>query len=75
MEFAAEKWDGGDGAQCDNDDGNVGDSRLVDLRPEEESQHQDYPPVDCENHECLAGDVSQNALDNADGCEVRNLAC
>ena len=37
MEFAAEKWDGGDGAQCDNDDGNVGDSRLVDLRPEEES--------------------------------------
>ena len=75
MEFASEKRDGSDGAQCDNRDGDVGDSRLVDLRPEEESQNQDNPPVDCENHECVAGDVSQNAFGNADGDDVRELAC
>lgn len=75
MELAAEKRDGGDGAQCDNDDGNVGDSRLVDLRPEEESQHQDNPPMDCKNHKCIAGNIAEDSLENADGGNVWNLAC
>ena len=75
MEFAAEKRDGGDGAQCDNDDGNVGDSRLVDLWSEKESQNQYNPPVDGENHKRVAGDVSQDSLANADGRDVRNFAC
>ena len=75
MEFAAEKRDGRDGAQCDNDDGNVGDSRLVDLWSEKESQHQDNPPMDCKNHKCVAGDVAEDSLENADGCNVWNFAC
>ena len=75
MEFAAEKRDGRDGAQCDNDDGNVGDSRLVDLRPEEESQNQYNPPMDCENHKCVAGNIAEDSLENADGCNVWNFAC
>ncbi len=75
MEFAAEKRDGGDGAESYNRDGDIGDSRLVDLRPEEESQNQDNPPVNSEDHECVAGDVAQNAFGGADGCNVWNLAC
>lgn len=74
MEFASEKRDGGDGAQRDNRDGNVGDSRLVDLRPEKESQNQDDPPVDCEDYERIAGNVAENSLENADGGNVWNLA-
>ena len=74
MEFAAEKRDGGDGAQCDNRDGDVGNSRLVDLRPEKESQNQDDPPVDCEDYERIAGNVAEDSLENADGCNVWNLA-
>ena len=75
MEFASEKRDGGDGAQRDNRDGNVGDSRLVDLRPEKESQNQDDPPVNCKNYECVAGNVAEDSLENADGGNVWNLAC
>ena len=75
MELASEKRDGGDGAQRDNRDGDVGDSRLVDLRPEKESQNQDDPPVDCENHKCVAGNVAEDSLENADGGNVWNLAC
>ena len=75
MELAAEKRDGGDGAQGDNRDGDVGDSRLVDLRPEKESQNQDDPPVDCENHKCVAGNIAEDSLENADGGNVWNLAC
>ena len=74
MEFASEKRDGGDGAQRDNRDGDVGDSRLVDLRPEKESQNQDDPPVDCENHKCVAGNIAEDSLENADGGNVWNLA-
>ena len=75
MEFASEKRDGGDGAQRDNRDGDIGDSRLVDLRSEEESQNQDNPPVDCENHKRVAGNVAEDSLENADGGNVWNLAC
>ena len=75
MEFAAEKRDGRDGAQRDNRDGDVGDSRLVDLRPEKESQNQDDPPVDCKDYERIAGNVAEDSLENADGCNVWNLAC
>ena len=75
MELAAEKRDGGDGAQGDNRDGDVGDSRLVDLRPEKEPQYQDNPPVDCEDYERIAGDVAEYSLENADGGNVWNLAC
>ena len=75
MELVAEKRNGGDSAEGDNRDGDVGDSRLVDLWSEKESQHQDNPPVDSEDYECIAGDVSQNAFGNADGSNVRNLAC
>ena len=75
MEFASEKRDGGDGAQRDNRDGDIGDSRLVDLRSEEESQNQDNPPVDCENHKRIAGDVSQNAFGDAERGNVWKLAC
>ena len=75
MEFAAEKRDGSDGAKCNNRDGDVGDSRLVDCGAAEKSQHQDNPPVDCENHKRVAGDVSQNSLANTDGSNVWNLAC
>ena len=74
MEFAAEKRDGSDGAKCNNRDHDVGDSRLVDLRPEEESQHQDNPPMDCENHKCVAGNIAEDSLENADGGNVWNLA-
>ena len=75
MEFAAEKRDGCDCARCDNRDGNVGDSGLVDLRSEKDSQNQDNPPVNCKNHEGVAGYVSQNAFENADGSNVWNFAC
>ena len=74
MEFAAEKRDGRDGAERDNWDGDIGDSRLVDLWSEKESQHQDNPPMDCENHKCVAGDVAEYSLENADGGNVWNLA-
>lgn len=70
MELAAEKRDGGDGAEGYNRDGDVGDSRLVDLRPEKESQYQDDPPVDCKNYERIAGNVAEDSLKNADGCNV-----
>ena len=36
MEFATEKRDGGDGAEGYNRDCDVGDSGVVDLRPEKE---------------------------------------
>ena len=75
MELAAEKRDGGDGAEGYNRDCDVGDSGLVDLRPEKEPQYQDNPPVNCKNYERVAGDVSQDAFGNADGSNVRNLAC
>ena len=75
MEFASEKRDGGDGAQRDNRDGDIGDSRLVDLRSEEESQNQDNPPVDCENHKRVAGNVAEYSLENADEGNVWNFAC
>ena len=75
MEFAAEKRDGRDGAERDNWDGDIGDSRLVDLRPEKESQNQDDPPVDCENHKCVAGNIAEDSLENADGGNVWNFAC
>lgn len=75
MELAAEKWDGGDSAQRDNRDGDVGDSRLVDLRSEKESQYQDNPPVDCENHKRVAGNVAEYSLENADEGNVWNFAC
>jgi len=74
VEFAAEKRNCGDSAQGDNRDGDVGDSRLVDLRPEKESQNQYNPPMDCENHKCVAGNVAEDSLENADGCNVWNLA-
>ena len=74
MEFASEKRNCGDGTQRDNRDGDVGDSRLVDLRPEKESQNQDDPPVDCEDYERIAGNVAENSLENADGGNVWNLA-
>ncbi len=74
MEFAAEKRDCGDGDQGDNRDGDVGDSRLVYLRPEKESQNQDDPPVDCEDCERIAGNVAEDSLENADGGNVWNLA-
>ena len=75
MEFASEKRDGGDGAQRDNRNSDVGDSRLVDLRSEKESQYQDNPPVNCKNYERIAGDVAEDSLENADGCNVWNFAC
>ena len=75
MEFASEKRNCGDSAQGDNRDGDVGDSRLVDLRSEKESQNQYNPPMDSKNHKCVAGDISENAFENADGCNVWNLAC
>ena len=75
MEFAAEKWDGGDGTQRDNRNSDVGNSRLVDLRSEKESQYQDDPPVDCKNYERIAGNVAEDSLENADGGNVWNLAC
>ena len=75
MEFAAEKRDGSDGAKCNNRDGDVGDSRLVDCGAAEKSQHQDNPPVNGKNHKRVAGYVSENSLENADGRKVRNLAC
>jgi len=75
VEAATEKRDGGDGAQCDNRDGDVGNSRLVNLRLEKESQHQDNPPVNGENHKCVAGDVSQNAFGDADWRDVGKFAC
>ena len=75
MELAAEKRNGGDGAKRDNRNRDVGDSWLVDLWPEKESQNQYNPPVDSEDYECIAGDVSQDAFGNADGSNVRNLAC
>ena len=75
MEFAAEKRDGRDGAERDNWDGDIGDSRLVDLRPEKESQNQDDPPVDCKNYERIAGNVAEDSLENADGGNVWNFAC
>ena len=75
MELAAEKRDGRDGAERDNRDGDVGDSRLVDCGAAEKSQHQDNPPVDGENHKRVAGNVSQDSLENADGSDVWNFAC
>ena len=75
MELAAEKWDGGDGAKRDNRNRDVGDSWLVDLRPEKESQCQDNPPVNCKNYERVAGNVAEYSLENADESNVRNLAC
>ena len=74
MEFAAEKRNCGDSAQGDNRDGDVGDSRLVDLRSEKESQYQDYPPVNCKDYERIAGNVAEYSLENADGGNVWNLA-
>ena len=74
MELAAEKRNCGDSAQGDNRDGDVSDSGLVDLRSEKESQYQDNPPVDSENHKRVAGDVSQDAFGNADRRDVRNFA-
>ena len=74
VELAAENRDGGDGSQRDNRDGDVGDSRLVDLRSEKESQYQDNPPVDCKNYERVAGNVAEYSLENADGGNVWNLA-
>ena len=75
MELAAEKRDGGDGAEGYNRDCNVGDSGLVYLRHEEESQHQDNPPVDGENHKRVAGNVSQDSLENADKRDVGEFTC
>ena len=75
VELAAEQRDSGDGAQGYNRDCDVGDSGLVDCGAAEKSQHQDNPPVDCENHKRVAGNVSQDSLENADGRKVRNLAC
>ena len=75
MEFAAEKRDGRDGAERDNWDGDIGDSRLVDLWSEKESQNQDDPPVDCKDYERVAGNVAEDSLENADGGNVWNLAC
>ena len=74
MEFAAEKRDGRDGAERDNWDGDIGDSRLVDLWSEKESQNQYNPPMDCENHKGVAGNIAEDSLENADGCNVWNLA-
>ena len=75
MELAAEKWDGGDGAKRGNRNRDVGDSRLVDLRSEKESQYQDNPPVNCKNYERVAGNVAEDSLENADGGNVWNFAC
>ena len=75
MELVAEKRNGGDGAEGDNRDGDVGDSRLVDLRSEKESQNQDDPPVNCKNYERVAGNVAEDPLENADGGNVWNFAC
>ena len=75
MEFAAEKRDGRDGAERDYWDGDIGDSRLVDLWSEKESQNQYNPPMDCENHKCVAGNVAEYSLENADGGNVWNFAC
>ena len=74
MEFATEKRDGGDGAEGYNRDCDVGDSGVVDLRPEKESQNQYNPPMDCENHKCVAGNIAEDSLENADGGNVWNLA-
>ena len=74
MEFTAEKWDGRDGAERDNWDGDIGDSRLVDLWSEKESQNQYNPPMDCKNHKCVAGNIAEESLENADGGNVWNLA-
>ena len=70
MELAAEKRNGRDGTEGYNRDGDVGDSRLVDLRPEKESQNQYNPPMDCEDYERIAGNVAEYSLENADGCNV-----
>lgn len=75
MEFAAEKRDGGDCAQRDNRNGDVGDSRLVDEFSKKESQNQYNPPMDSKNHKCVAGDVAEYSLENADESDVRNFAC
>ena len=75
MELVAEKRNGGDGAEGDNRDGDVGDSRLVDLRSEKESQNQDNPPVNCKDYERVAGNVAEDSLENADWGNVWNLAC
>ncbi len=75
MELAAEKRNCGDSAQGDNRDGDIGDSRLVDLRPEKESQYQDNPPVNCKNYERVARNVAEYSLENADRRDVRNFAC
>ena len=75
MEFAAEKRDGRDGAERDNWDGDIGDSRLVDLWSEKESQNQYNPPVNCKNYERVAGNVAEYSLENADGGNVWNFAC
>ena len=74
MELAAEKRDGRDGAERDNWDGDIGDSRLVDLWSEKESQNQYNPPVNCKNYERVAGNVAEDSLENADGGNVWNLA-
>jgi len=74
VELAAEKRDGRDGAERDNWDGDIGDSRLVDLWSEKESQNQYNPPMDCENHKCVAGNIAEDSLENADGGNVWNLA-
>ena len=75
MEFAAEKRDGRDGAERDNWDGDIGDSRLVDLWSEKESQHQYNPPMDCENHKCVAGNIAEDTLENADKRDVGEFTC
>ena len=75
MELVAEKRNCGDSAQGDNRDGDVSDSGLVDCGTAEKSQHQDNPPVDCEDYERIAGNIAKDSLENADGCNVWNLAC
>ena len=31
--------------------------------------------MDCENHKCVAGNIAEDSLENADGGNVWNLAC
>ena len=46
---------------------------MVECAAEEQAHHEQNVPVDRENHECVARDVSQDSFDCSDGPDVWNL--
>ena len=46
---------------------------MVECAAEEQAHHEQNVPVDRENHECVARDVSQDSFDCSDGGDVWNL--